>query len=133
MRILIFLLVLASCTPSRTKEILAKATTEAPTIDGVASDACWQNAEWHPIDQRWLGEPYTDEDFSGRYKLTWSEDFIYILAEVQDDTLIDIHEDGLDRYWDDDCLEIFIDEDHSGGNHQYSHNAFAYNIDHFAI
>ncbi|MEN0006928.1 MAG: sugar-binding protein, partial [Bacteroidota bacterium] len=78
--------------------------------------------------QRWLGEPYTDEDFSGRYKLTWSEDFIYILAEIQDDTLIDIHEDGLDRYWDDDCLEIFIDEDHSGGNHQYSHNAFAYHI-----
>jgi hypothetical protein len=32
------------------------------------------------------------------------------------------------QYWDDDCLEIFIDEDHSGGNHQYNHNAFAYHL-----
>ena len=51
-----------------------------------------------------------------------------MLAEIIDDTLIDIHPDGLDRYWDDDCLEIFVDEDASGGNHQYNHQAFAYHI-----
>lgn len=53
---------------------------------------------------------------------------MYVLAEVVDDSLIDIHPDGLDLYWDDDCLEIFIDEDASGGNHQYNHQAFAYHI-----
>jgi len=37
-------------------------------------------------------------------------------------------EDGLVNYWDDDCLEIFIDEDRSMGNHQYNHSAFAYHI-----
>ena len=26
------------------------------------------------------------------------------------------------------ALEIFIDEDHSGGDHQYNHNAFAYHL-----
>ena len=33
------------------------------------------------------------------------------------------------NWWDEDCLEIFIDEDNSGGEHQYNHNAFAYHVD----
>lgn len=99
-----------------------------PIIDGKPADACWQNAPWLPLSERWLGEPYTDADFQGRYKLSWSDSFLYVLAEITDDTLIDIHPDGLDRYWDDDCLEIFVDENRSGGNHQYNHNAFAYHI-----
>ncbi len=45
-----------------------------------------------------------------------------------DDTLIDTHRDPLVQYWDDDCLEIFIDEDYSGGEHQFNHNAFAYHL-----
>ena len=28
-----------------------------------------------------------------------------------------------------DCLEIFVDEDNSGGEHQYNNNAFAYHVD----
>jgi len=97
-------------------------------IDGVAKERSWAQADWQPIDQVWLGAPMTDLDFSGRYKTLWNEDYLYILAEIQDDTLIDIHADGLDSYWDDDCLEIFVDEDRSKGNHQYTHNAFAYHI-----
>jgi hypothetical protein len=38
------------------------------------------------------------------------------------------HRDPLVQYWDDDCLEIFLDEDFSGGDHQYNHNAFAYHV-----
>ena len=38
------------------------------------------------------------------------------------------HANPLYRYWDDDCLEVFIDEDASGGNHQFNFNAFAYHI-----
>ena len=34
----------------------------------------------------------------------------------------------MDSWWDDDCVELFIDEDHSGGNHQYNNNAFAYHV-----
>ncbi len=48
--------------------------------------------------------------------------------EIQDDVLFDAHANPLEKYWDDDCLEIFIDEDHSGGNHQFNFNAFAYHI-----
>lgn len=99
-----------------------------PTVDGNASDEVWQQSEWLPLDQVWIGQPPSADDFSGRYKLAWDENNLYILAEIADDTLVDTHADGLVRYWDDDCLEIFVDEDASGGNHQYNYNAFAYHI-----
>lgn len=100
----------------------------APTIDGDAGDAAWQPAEWRRIDQRWLGPEYTPEDFSGRFKVVWTEERLYLLVEITDDILIDRYRDPLVQYWDDDCLEIFLDEDHSGGNHQFNHNAFAYHL-----
>ncbi|WP_400079760.1 DUF6265 family protein [Winogradskyella sp. R77965] len=100
----------------------------APTIDGIANETIWQNALWRPLDQTWLGEQPTEEDFKGKYKLAWTEDALYLLAEIQDDKLIDIYQDPLTTWWDDDCLEVFIDEDNSGGEHQYNHNAFAYHI-----
>lgn len=99
-----------------------------PVLDGIADDSVWAGASWIPLDQVWLGQNPSAEDFSGRFKLLWDENYLYVLAEITDDTLIDIHPDGLLKYWDDDCLEIFIDEDASGGNHQFNYNAFAYHI-----
>ncbi len=107
---------------------LAPRADEAPVIDGVADDRVWQSAEWHEIDHRWLGPEYSAEDYSGRFKVAWTEERLYILVEVVDDILIDSHRDPLVQYWDDDCVEIFIDEDYSGGDHQYNHNAFAYHM-----
>ena len=80
------------------------------------------------MDEVWLGDSLSKTDFSGKYKVSWSNEALYVLAEIKDDTLIDKIEDPLERWWDDDCLEIFIDEDNSGGEHQYNHNAFAYHI-----
>ncbi|MEM5564498.1 sugar-binding protein [Psychroserpens sp. AS72] len=97
-------------------------------IDGIAEENGWKSSNWHALDQLWLGHPYTATDFSGRYKLTWSNDALYLLAEIKDDILMDKETDPLKFWWDDDCLEIFIDEDNSGGNHQFTHNAFAYHI-----
>ena len=100
----------------------------APVIDGLADDAAWQQAGWREIDQRWLGPEYGAADFQGRFKAVWTPERIYLLVEVVDDILIDSHRDPLVQYWDDDCLEIFLDEDFSGGDHQYNHNAFAYHL-----
>ena len=97
-------------------------------IDGVANEKAWKNGNWYPIDQVWLGDSLSETDFSGRYKLSWSDEALYILAEIKDDTLIDNNADPLVKWWDDDCLEIFVDEDNSGGEHQFNHNAFAYHI-----
>lgn len=102
--------------------------TIAPTIDGKADDPIWEEVAWQPLDQKWLGDDYKPEDFSGRYKLTWTPEGLYLIAEITDDTLRDTHKDPLTLWWDDDCLEIFVDADNSGGEHQYNHNAFAYHV-----
>ena len=100
----------------------------APVVDGVAGDAAWSAAPWHEIDQRWLGPEYGNDDFQGRFKVVWTPERIYLLVEIVDDILYDRHRNPLTQYWDDDCLEIFLDEDFSGGDHQYNHNAFAYHV-----
>lgn len=123
-------LLLSACEspdPEKTEVLAVKAQT-AIQIDGEANEQVWQEAGWYPIDQRWLGDPYTAEDFQGRYKAAWDANYLYLLVEIVDDTLIDINADGLDRYWDDDCVEVFIDEDDSGGEHTNSFNAFAYHV-----
>jgi len=109
-------------------EYIAPRAAVVPVVDGKADDAAWNNAEWRALDQLLLGPDYTSEDFAGRYKIVWTEDRIFILAEIIDDVLFDSHRDPLTQYWDDDCLEIFLDEDFSGGDHQYNHNAFAYHV-----
>jgi len=101
---------------------------KSPIIDGIANEPIWETSKWRPIDQLWLGAEYTKDDFQGRYKLAWNNEALYLLAEIKDDILIDNTKDPLKNWWDDDCLEIFIDEDNSGGEHQYNHNAFAYHV-----
>lgn len=97
-------------------------------IDGELNDSAWASAQWQNIDQHILGEFPDKEDFSGRYKLLWDADYLYLVAQIKDDVLFDRYADPLLSYWDDDCLEIFIDEDRSGGNHQFNYNAFAYHV-----
>ena len=109
-------------------EYRAPESTSPLTIDGIADEAVWSNARWQDLNQRWLGPEHTADDFSGRYKVAWTKNKLYLLAEFSDDILIDTHRDPLVQYWDDDCLEIFIDENFSGGNHQFTHNAFAYHL-----
>lgn len=106
----------------------APRATSAPTVDGVAAEATWDAARWQDIDQLWLGPEYRNADFQGRFKVVWTPQKIFVLVEVVDDILFDSHRDPLVQYWDDDCLEIFLDEDFSGGDHQYNHNAFAYHV-----
>lgn len=101
---------------------------EAITIDGNGSEASWAKAEWKPIKFKWLGEDFKEEDFKGRYKILWDKDHVYFLTEVQDDSLSDQEKDAFVNWWEDDCLELFIDEDRSKDEHQFNHSAFAYHI-----
>jgi len=106
---------------------VSKATTN-PIIDGDISDSAWANAQWRPIDQLIIGEMPSNDDFSGQYKIVWSEMKLFIIAEIVDDLLADKHANPLESYWNDDIFEILIDEDKSGGNHQNNYNALAYHI-----
>ncbi|MDH3698857.1 MAG: CBM9 family sugar-binding protein [Flavobacteriaceae bacterium] len=126
------ILTLASCAPEPTKKnhqlLTAYKAAQAPTIDGTFTEPIWDRSAWLPLDQLWMGEAYTPRDFSGRYKVAWDEEALYLLVEIRDDSLHDAQPDPLKRYWDDDCVEIFVDEDNSGGEHQFNHNAFAYHV-----
>ena len=115
-------------TKKDTQILKVKKSDTRISVDGVADESIWNAVQWYPIDQLWLGDSLDKSDFSGRYKLTWSKEALYLLAEIKDDSLFDQHPDPLTAWWDDDCLEIFIDEDNSGGNHQFNHNAFAYHV-----
>ena len=101
---------------------------QAPTLDGVPDDDAWQQANWVDLQYSILGTAPLPEDFSGRYKVVWTHDYLYVLAEITDDILIDSTPDPLVSYWNDDTLEFFIDEDASGGDHLNNDNAYAYHI-----
>ncbi|MFA6402868.1 MAG: sugar-binding protein [Salinivirgaceae bacterium] len=103
------------------------------TIDGQATEECWNNAEWHEINQVWIpfGATMITGDFEGKFKLAWDELYLYLLVEVVDDSLSDDHSNPLDSWWEDDCLEVFIDENRSMGNHECTNNAFAYHVSQF--
>jgi len=128
-----FALLISICTSDllgQTKYQAPKATT-APTIDGNISDACWSKATWYDVNYLWLGTQPSPTDFSGRFKVCWDANKLYLIAEITDDVLSDTHTEPLDNYWEDDTWEIFMDEDHSGGDHQFNYNAFAYHISQF--
>lgn len=99
----------------------------APVIDG-SLDQSWQEQPWYPLDQLMTGAKASAQDFTGKFKVGWRKEGLYLVAEITDDKLIDQYADPLFQYWDDDTLEVFIDEDQSGGNHKTSYNAFAYHI-----
>lgn len=106
---------------------VANEAKQAVVIDGKV-DTQWQTQKWYPLDKLILGQTPTAEDFNGRFKLLWDAEHLYIMAEIEDDILFDQHANPLHFYWDDDCLEIFLDENFSGGDHQFSYNAFAYHV-----
>ncbi len=120
---------------SQTKyDTLVNYITKTPVaIDGQATEECWNNVEWHAINQVWMpfGATMKTGDFEGKFKLAWDELYFYLLVEVVDDSLSDDHSNPTDSWWDDDCLEVFIDENRSMGNHECSNNAFAYHVSQF--
>ncbi|MGB3724781.1 MAG: sugar-binding protein [Glaciecola sp.] len=97
-------------------------------IDGKLNESIWQTSTRLAINHPIIGGEPQPNDFSGTYQLAWDAGYLYIAAQIRDDILFDQHPDPLHYYWDDDCLEIFIDEDASGGDHQYNYNAFAYHV-----
>jgi len=110
-----------------------------PVIDGVANDACWEVAKWQSIDQTWIpwGEVIDPADFTGRYKTIWSseENLIYFAVEITDDVISDAYVNGQTAdVYNFDMIEVFIDQDKSGGEHRYdsgtsnAENAFGYHI-----
>jgi hypothetical protein len=109
-----------------------------PTIDGQSDDSCWGVVNWQAIDQVWIpwGGSVGADDYTGQYKVVWSstENVLYFVVEIIDDVFVDGYVFGPGDYYQYDIVEVFIDEDKSGGIHNYevggvnAENAFAYHI-----
>ena len=114
-------------------------TSTPPTIDGIENDLCWQAAKWQSIGKVWIpfNGSVSDSDYNGRYKVMWSSvtNLLYFLIEIHDDVFVDGYipstKGGCYNY---DISEVFIDENHSGGEHRFdgpttnAENAFAYHM-----
>jgi len=139
-----FLLVFAHCQNSKkTTEIqvsmenltflsadtlLVNYVVSPPVIDVNALVNTWSRATWYPINLVWIlyGAEIVSNMYYGRYKSLWSEkeNLLNILAEITDDNFVGGHQYHPDRqiggrYADHDIIEIFIDEDKSGGLHAF--------------
>ena len=103
--------------------------TESPVIiDGCSKDSIWKRSHWYNMNYYWMGEAVDSMDYHGKFKLAWDSQYLYILVHVIDEHLNPTLEDGVGNYWKGDYVEVFLDEDQSGGNHQYNHQAFAYHV-----
>jgi hypothetical protein len=100
-----------------------------PVIDGSGNDPCWAKAKWQDINYAWMyqspkslpgtlnpdGTVSKTADFSGRFKVVWTADRLYILAEIIDDIIYCPATTPTQSPEKNDCLELFIDENASGG------------------
>jgi len=107
----------------------ARKAQVAPVIDGTV-DAVWEQASWAPINVFWLGTQANPSaaDYTGRYKALWDANYLYLLFDVTDDRIYDRTRDALSNYWEDDTVELFIDENKNGGQHSYNTSAWAYHV-----
>lgn len=131
--ILLFCTLLFSASLKAYDDAFEAVKADAYIIDGQANEDFWDSAAWYDLSYVWLpyGTTVDSADFSGRFKLAWTENVLLILGELEDDLLSDENADPLTNYWQDDCFEVFLDEDHSGGGHNggaVAFNAFAYHI-----
>jgi hypothetical protein len=110
-------------------DFVAYFTDTPPAIDGNGNDPCWARAKWQNINYAWMyqsprslsgtlnanGTVSKTADFSGRFKVLWTADRLYILAEIIDDIKYCPATTPTQSPEKNDCLEIFIDENASGG------------------
>jgi len=127
-------------------DFIAYFTDTPPVIDGNGSDAAWEKAEWRDIKYAWMyqspkslptgaavasdGTIPKTADFSGRFKVVWTADRLYILAEIIDDIKYCPITDKKQSPEKNDCLELFIDENASGGTRTSDggNNFFTYHM-----
>jgi hypothetical protein len=117
---------------------------KVPVIDGIMNDLAWDEANWQSIDQVWIpwGDYVDSSDYYGHYKILWSQEtnLLYFLVEVHDDVWVDGFKfTGTNESYNYDIIEVFIDQDNSGGLHIFdgtpesglgtnAENAFTYHL-----
>ncbi|HFA51314.1 MAG TPA: T9SS type A sorting domain-containing protein, partial [Bacteroidetes bacterium] len=108
---------LGAVQPSRA---VVYSTDTPPAIDGDISD--WDNIEGYDLGYVEGGSTQIPSDFSGQWKAVWSNDAIYLMAEINDDTL---YNEGM-AFWNHDAMNFYFGMDNkrdgtgaSNGTHKY--------------
>lgn len=85
-------------------------TPTAITVDGTA-DAIWANASVLPASAAKVlsGTVSNSADLSGTFKALWDNTYLYILADITDDT----KKNDSQNSYDDDGIEVYIDGDNA--------------------
>ena len=104
-----------------------------PVLDGILDEPVWRHADTDTLAFRWDGtvsESPTAEDLSVTFQAVWNDSTnrLYVAVRVQDDVIADHFDDPVTSYWAEDGVEVFLDPDRSGGDHQYNYYAFAYHV-----
>ncbi len=97
-------------------DVLIPVSDQAAVIDGMDTDGEWTDAPAHQLTHINHGTLTDNLDLSGAWKAMWDSEYLYYLVEVTDDLLIQdspAYQSPDDGWWNDDCVEIFIDADNS--------------------
>jgi uncharacterized repeat protein (TIGR03806 family) len=91
------------------EEYVCQFTLTPPVVDGVGTDAVWQQAAIiNNFRMAWLGEEGKTNSNATEARLLWDRDFIYVWARLKD---VDLYADIVERdgkTWENDAFEIFL-------------------------
>lgn len=106
------------------KSYVCYRTSGALNIDGMPDDAAWAKAEWTDLFVDIEGDLKPKPAQNTRVKMLWDENYLYILAELEEENIwayLEKHDEVV--YYDND-FEIFIDPDNDAKNYfEYEVNA----------
>jgi hypothetical protein len=94
-------------------------------IDGAVEDL-WSQAREYKIGNMIYMPASSESDLSANYKAMWDKKNLYVLVNVTDDNLK--NDSDSDLWYQDDCVEVFIDADNSKSN-EYGENDAQYHFD----
>ncbi|MBY0534790.1 MAG: CBM9 family sugar-binding protein [Chitinophagaceae bacterium] len=86
--LLLLFAVACESNPSDSATIQSAAILSAPSIDGKKNDDCWSTAPSVLLDKNFEGKLPHATDYMGKFKICWDANYIYILGEAYDDSLV---------------------------------------------
>jgi hypothetical protein len=108
---------------SNAQEVIAYAFNNEPVIDGIIDDG-WNDNEFLEISHFLSSEKVSEDNFSGRFKISWFNNTLYFLFEVIDDSVV-LHTDM--PIWLGDNINLYLDLGNEKGN-SYDDNDYLFHF-----
>jgi len=90
------------------KHYVVSKAKEALTVDGLATEDAWEEAEWTDLFMDIQGPEHTEPYYQTRVKMLWDEAFFYVYAEMEEEHIWgDIEERDAVIFYNND-FEVFI-------------------------